>query len=78
MYVVKPGPLKVPRTFCEPWAIITAASAKRIGTVNQVGEVAMIRRNILDLEFGMLSEPGDSNSYLARIAPLRSNIDSVE
>ena len=49
MYVVKPGPLKVPRTFCEPWAIMTAASAKRIGTVIQVGEVAMIRRNMREI-----------------------------
>jgi hypothetical protein len=50
-YVLKPGPLKLPRTFCEPCAIITAANPKRIGTVNQAGDVAMIRLNIFDLVF---------------------------
>ncbi len=76
MYAVKPGPLKVPRTFCAPWPIITAASARRIGNVNQVAEVAMIRRNIFDLVFlyGLTRAGEDSNSYLARMAPLRSNI----
>jgi hypothetical protein len=43
IYALKPGPLKLPSTFCAPCAIITAASAKRTGTVNQVGEVAIIR-----------------------------------
>jgi hypothetical protein len=47
MNVLKPGPPKVPKTFCAPWAIITAPNPSRIGTVAQVGTVEAILRNML-------------------------------
>src|SRR4026209_1744312 len=46
MKVLSPGPLKLPSTFCAPCAIITAPSARRIGRVNHVGEVAISLRNM--------------------------------
>src|SRR5262245_43403367 len=47
MNVLKPGPPKVPKTFCAPWPIITAPNPSRIGTVAQVGTVEAILRNML-------------------------------
>src|SRR6266850_2288521 len=43
---LKPGPPKVPSTFCEPWATRIIASARRMKIVLQVEEVAISLRNI--------------------------------
>src|SRR6476660_9640833 len=66
---LNPGPLKLPRTFCEPCAIKTAASARRTGTVNQVEEVAISLRNMTRPfhAIGLLAEPQDSNTAIDRI-----------
>jgi hypothetical protein len=46
---------------------MTAASPRRIGTVNQVGEVAMIRRNILDLVFDVDYPSAEIVTFVDRI-----------
>ena len=44
--VLKPGPLKLPRTFCDPWATNIAAMARRSGIVDKFGEVAISLLNM--------------------------------
>jgi len=46
MKVLKPGPLKLPSTFCAPWPIITAPNPRRTGSVNHVEDVAISLRNM--------------------------------
>src|SRR5260370_16702858 len=47
IHALKPGPLKTPSTICKPCATIMTASARRMGIVIQVEEVAISLRNIL-------------------------------
>ena len=43
----KPGPLKLPSTFCAPWATNIVAIAKRSGSGIQVAEVEINLLNML-------------------------------
>ena len=46
MKALKPGPPKLPRTFCAPWANMMPPSANLIGKVNHTGHVMIIFRNM--------------------------------
>src|SRR6267142_1522847 len=66
---LKPGPPKLPSTFCAPWATKITASARRMGTVAKVEEVAISLLNILIASQDELAEREDSNRDRKRMKP---------
>jgi hypothetical protein len=46
VHLAQPGPLKVPKTFCEPCAMKIAPSASRNGSVTHEEEVAVNLRSM--------------------------------
>src|SRR2546425_307149 len=62
----KPGPLNLPRTFCEPCAIKIAPKASLIGSGIQTGQVLISVRNITEDPFVARLLSDDILSYLHR------------
>jgi len=56
---LKPGPPKLPSTFCVPCATKITASARRMGTVAKVEEVAISLLNILIASLRMNWQSGE-------------------
>jgi len=79
VHLAQPGPLKAPKTFCEPCAMKIAPSASRNGSVTHEEEVAVNLRSMavaLSIRFVLELSNYKTVSWGSLVVSIRSNIYS--